>query len=144
IRATVTHEYPDARDLARAVRDHFGAASRLGAIQTAVTLVLLTDVVFFLGLRALGLKLVGITFLYPLLFWLLVLQYQWAVLVEQRSPATAVVKKSVLLALDNFGFTLLLGLATAAITLICLSTRIGFPLLWAGTLGFLQTAATRE
>ena len=52
--------------------------------------------------------------------------------------------KSALLALDNPAFSVRLGLTAAAITLVCLAVRIGLPLLWAGTLAFLHTAATRE
>jgi uncharacterized membrane protein YesL len=143
VRDVVAHEHPEWRDLIAHARAHFARAVRLGAVQVIVTLILVTDVLFFMAQPAAGLKLAGFLFLYPLLFWLLCQQYQWPLLVEQRPAVWSTVKKSALLVLDNLGFSLVLGLTAGAITVACLMVRVGLPLLWAGSLAFLYTHATR-
>src|SRR6185436_11151761 len=85
----------------------------------------------------------GLLFLYPLLFWLLAMSYQWPLLAEQRQGAWSAVRKSALLVLDNPGRTLILGLLSALFSVVCTVTMVAVPLLWAGTLVFIQTEATR-
>jgi uncharacterized membrane protein len=104
---------------------------------------LVTDVFFFSAQPAPGLKLIGILFLYPLLFWLLALPYQWPLLAEQRQGAWPAIKKSALLVLDNPGFVLLHAVVAALFSVACLAAMVGVPLLWVGTLAFLHTEATR-
>jgi uncharacterized membrane protein YesL len=143
VRDLLAHEHPVWRDLPGLVRAHWASAVRLGTVQAALTIILATDFVFFLSRSAFGLKLVGLLFLYPLLFWLLAQQYQWPLLVEQRQGAWSAIKKSSLLTLDNPGFTLVLGLLTGAVSVLCVAAMVGLPLLWVGTIAFLHTEATR-
>jgi uncharacterized membrane protein YesL len=144
VRDIVAHEHPVWTDVGSRIREVLQPAVRLGLIQAGVTLLLATDAFFFLVQPALGVKVVGLLFLYPLLFWLLAVQYQWPLLVEQRQGAWLAIKKSVLLTLDNPGRTLLFGLAGFVVSLLCAGSMVGVPLVWAGTLAFLQTEATRS
>jgi uncharacterized membrane protein YesL len=143
VRELVAHEHPVWTDLGRHIREAHGASARLALVQAVLTPLLATDAFFFLSQRALGAKVTGLLFLYPLLFWLLALAYQWPLLAEQRQGAWSAVKKSALLVLDNPGRTLLLGLLGALFSVVCAGTLVALPLLWAGTLAFVQTEATR-
>jgi uncharacterized membrane protein YesL len=143
VREIVAHEHPVWTDLGPRIRAEYAPAVRLGMIQAALTALLATDAFFFLSQGALGAKVVGLLFIYPLMFWLLAVQYQWALLVEQRLGACSAVKKSALLVLDNPSRTLLLGMLSGALTLLCVGTVVGLLLVWAGTVAFLQTEATR-
>jgi hypothetical protein len=155
VRLIVAREDPAPADLFREARRLARSGMALAAAQAVVGQILLVDLLFFVSLPVPVLRWVGMLFFYPLLFWGLMIQYQWPLLaeiVEERSPSvsrplTAVltaVKKSALLALDNLAFSLGLWVCGLLWTLVCGVTAIGAVLLWAGSLAFLHTVALRE
>jgi uncharacterized membrane protein YesL len=117
----------------------------LAALQVAVSLVLAMDACFFLGQSPLLLRLVGMLFAYPLLFWWGASLLQWPLAVERAEDSMRnVIKKSFLLLLDNLGYLSSLAVVLLALTFLCAVTRIGLMLAWMGVGAFLQTAAFRE
>jgi uncharacterized membrane protein YesL len=118
----------------------------LAAVQVAVGLILTVDALYFIGQASRLMHLIGIAFLYPLFFWLGAVLIQWPLAVERPAePLLLILKKSLLLFLDNLGYMTLIGGTVAAITVLCVSVRmVGLVLAWAGTLAFVQTAALRE
>jgi hypothetical protein len=103
------------------------------------------DAVYFLGQTSLAMRVVGVAFLYPLLFWCGAALLQWPLAAERPGdPVPLIVKKSLLLLLDNLGYMALASTAVLALTALCFATRVGLTLAWAGLLAFLQTAALRE
>jgi len=141
-----TRQEPEILDVAWGFRNALGRSIRLALAQSGVAAVLAANAAFYLYLAGSipGVIVAGLLFLYALLFWSCALLYQWPLLVEEEIPVRALVKKSLLLVLDNPGFTLLLALTLAALTLLLWATAVGGVLVWAGAAAFLQTQATRE
>jgi hypothetical protein len=150
VRQIVAREDPGFADLFREARRRWRSGLAMGAVQSGVALVLIVDLVFFATLPIAGLRLVSVLFGYALIFWGLMALYQWPLLVDDEAGGGApprvrsVVRKSALLVLDNLPLSLALGLVALLFTIGCLLTGVGFVLLWAGTLAFLQTVALRE
>jgi hypothetical protein len=144
-RRLLGHEDPRWWELLTAVPRLWRRGLALAGLQVTVTLVLVVDAVYFLGQSSMLLRVVGVIFLYPLLFWCGAALLQWPLAAERPDdPVSLVVKKSLLLLLDNLGFMTVAAAALGALTALCFLTRIGLTLAWAGTMVFLQTAALRE
>jgi uncharacterized membrane protein YesL len=136
---------PEVFDLAWGVLSAGPRCVALGLIQVTATAVLLSNGYFYAQSGQPVLVVVGGVFGYLLVFWGAMAQYQWGLLVEQETlPVRRVVVKSALMALDNLGFTLGLGLVVVLFTVVCWLTVIGGALLWAGASAILLTQATRE
>ncbi len=138
------HDDPYWWELLSSVGREWQRGLSLAALQVTVSVVLLMDALFFFGQERFGWRLVGLLFLYPLLFWLGAMLLQWPLAVERDGPVREVVKKSLLLLLDNLGFVVVMALALAGFTLLCRFTLIGLVLAWAGTAAMIGTAAVRE
>jgi hypothetical protein len=117
----------------------------LAGMQVTVSLVLGMDACFFLSQAPLLLRLVGMLFVYPLLFWWGASLLQWPLAAERPIDSLrTIIKKSFLLLLDNLGFLSALAVALLLWTVVCGVTRIGLVLAWVGVGAFLQTAAFRH
>ena len=78
-----------------------------------------------------------------LLLWGLSAVYHFPVLVEQRPGALKVLKRGVLLMLDNIAFTAGVFFVIILLTCFCTITLLGLPLLYVGMASILQTRALR-
>jgi hypothetical protein len=117
----------------------------LALVQGVVTLVLIVDAGFFLAQEKALWRPVGMLFLYPLLFWWISGLLQWPLAMQRvEEPIWQVIKKSALLLIDNLAFVAMLAVILTLLLAICLVTRIGLVLAWAGVLAFIQTAALLE
>jgi len=108
-----------------------------------VTLLIVVNSWFYLTRGVLALKLLGILFAYVLLLWGLSAVYHFPVLVEQRPGALKVLKRGVLLMLDNIAFTAGVFFVIILLTCFCTITLLGLPLLYVGMASILQTRALR-
>jgi uncharacterized membrane protein YesL len=135
---------PELFDLAWGFRGGFGRSVGLGAWQALGAVVLAGNCYFYLLQRGPVLVVIGAVFGYLLGYWLLACLYQWPLLVEQELSPPAAIKKSALLVLDNFPYTLGLGLVVALLTVLCWVTVLGGVLFWAGTAAMFLTQGTRE
>jgi len=135
---------PELFDLAWGFRSGFRRALGLGALQAFGVLLLAGNCYFYLAQRLPVLVVVGAAFGYLLAFWGLACLYQWPLLVEQELTPLAAAKKSALLVLDNFLFTLAVGVVVLLLTVVCWATVLGGALLWAGMTAMLLTQLTRE
>jgi hypothetical protein len=148
VRRLVTQDDPSWCEIWSAVGRLWRRGLTLAAIQIGATVVMCVDGAFFLSQRSTMLRLCGIAFVYPLLFWWGACLLQWPLAVERPDDAPwLVIKKSFLLVLDNLTYCCLFGSTVLLITLACVSTQLGtvaLVLAWAGTLAFLQTAIFRE
>lgn len=143
-RNAATRQEPELFDLAWGFRGGFRRALGLGSLQALGVLLLAGNCYFYLLQRLPVLVVVGAAFGYLLAFWGLASLYQWPLLVEQELTPVAAVKKSALLVLDNFFFTLAVGVMALLLTAICWVTMLGGVLLWAGMTAMLLTQVTRE
>ncbi len=145
VRRLLIHDDPRWWELLSAVPRLWRRGLDLAALQVLVLIVLAVDAFYFLGQSSLLLRVVGVAFLYPLLFWCGAALLQWPLAAERPGdPVTLIVKKSLLLLLDNLGYLVAVTTAVLALSALCFATRIGLTLAWAGVLAFVQTAALRE
>lgn len=144
VRLIVAREDPAPADLFLQARRHAGAGAGLAALQAGVGLLLFVDLLFFAASPLVLLKVAAVLCAYALLLWGLMLPYQWPLLVEGAGPPLKVVKKSFLLVLDNFPFSVDIALGSLLFTFLCAATTVGLVLLWPGVLAFLHTVALRE
>lgn len=135
---------PELFDLAWGFRGGFGRAVGLGSLQALGAVVLAGNCYFYLLQCWPVLVVVGAVFGYLLGFWLLACLYQWPLLIEQDLSPPAAIKKSALLVLDNFPYTLGLGVLVALLTALCWATVLGGVVLWTGAAAMFLTQATRE
>jgi hypothetical protein len=147
VRRLALHDEPAWRELTAALAALWPRGLWLAALQVGSTVVMFVDGVFFMSQRASVLRLCGVAFVYPLLFWWGSCLLQWPLAVERPEDSLwVVVKKSFLLFLDNLTFVCLFG-TLVLLTVLSLKTRVGLlavSLVGAGTFAFLQTALLRE
>lgn len=135
---------PEVFDLAGGFHAALGTSLGLGALQGMGVLLLAGNAAFYLSGRHPVGVVIGASFGYMLAFWLLACLYQWPLLAEQELTPLRAVKKSALLVLDNFPYTLGLALVLGVISLGLWLSVIGGVLLWGGVTAMLLTHATRE
>ena len=143
-RNAAARQEPELFDLAWGFRCALRSSLGLGALQALGTVVLAGNCYFYLAQRHPVAVVIGAVFAYVLAFWLLACCYQWPLLVEQELTPLRAVKKSALLALDNFPFTLGLALVITLLSLLLWATVLGGVMLWPGLIAMLLTQATRE
>lgn len=142
VRKIVAREDPALGDLFRLAGRHAREGVGLAVIQAGVTGLLVVDLLFFAGASG-ALRWLAVPLVYLLLFWLLMLPFQWPLAAEGAGTPPVVIRKSALLLLDNFPFALGVGALTLLFTLLCAASTIGLVLLWPGVLAFYHTLATR-
>ena len=140
---------PEVLDLLWGFRSALRPSLALGALHFGGVTLLAGNAAFYFTQRGFVPVLLGTVFAYTLGFWLLMMGYQWPLLVGQEDDAPAprvrtALRKSVLLLLDNTPFTLVTAGAALLLSLVVWLTMVGGVLLWAGALAMLQTHATRE
>lgn len=143
-RNAASRQEPELFDLAWGFRHALGRSLRLAAVQAAVTVVLVANAGFYLGQRYPVLTVLGAIFGYVLCFWAMAMLYQWPLLAEQEIPVRSLLKKSALLVLDNFPYSLLLGILLLVLTVLLWGFVIPGVILWGGLSAMLLTQATRE
>ncbi|MEN6371516.1 MAG: hypothetical protein ABFD64_05825 [Armatimonadota bacterium] len=152
----VYHNDPGLGDILTGARELFLPSLSLALIDIAVISMLVIDALFFMGVFGplkgkgnLGFSLAGILFLYLLVTWLMTVLYQLPVLAAQkpmgqRKGAVAAIKKSLLLAAHNPGFTIGLFVVILGFSILCAVSAFGMLILFAGTVSILLTHALRE
>jgi uncharacterized membrane protein YesL len=144
-RNVAARQEPDLFDLGWGYRAALGRSLRLAGVQMLVGMVLAGDALFFLTRGQPVVVGLGAIFGYLCLFWCLMSLYAWPLLAEDETGRVrSVLRKSALLVLDNFPYTLLLALFLLVLSVLLWGTVIGGAILWAGSMAMFQTQATRE
>lgn len=153
-RAMFLHDDPHPFDVARGMRRLARPAWALGYLQTLVNTILISDLGWLLTRPETAMKLFGIVVLYVLLFWSMMMTYQWPLLVEQEAPVPTLIRRSFLLAAANPFYTLGITLLIAFLLLGPIAIFFAFSfgpvvlvpvsLLWGMLICGLQTSATLE
>ena len=149
-RNVAAREDHDLLDCLWGVRQAWGRSSAIAAAQALGFIVLIANVLFYLYLslspneRARPWATVlWILFAYVLLFWQLCTLYQWPLLAEQNRSVADTLKKSFLLAIDNFFYSAVVALAGAVLGIVLAITGIGAVLIATGWFVLLHTQAMR-
>lgn len=143
-RSAAARAEPELFELAWGFTHAPGRAVALSTVQWGGAALLAVNAGFYLALRHLLALALGTLFLYTLGFWLLMCCYQWALVVEQDLGLRATLRKSALLVLDNFGYTLGLTLVLALLSALLWLLVLPGVLLWAGAVTLILTQAVRE
>ena len=142
-RTIVIRDDPSLLDLLWGARKLFVPSMTLAFAQLIVTAMIVANAWFYLTHGGILLRMLGVVFLYILLVWALSATYHYPLLIEQRPGVLKILKRGLLLAMDNVAFTA--GVFFVIILLTCFSgvTLLGLPLLYMGVLSILQTRALR-
>lgn len=152
-RAMFTRDDPHVLDILRGAVKYVRPAMALGYTQILVTTVLLCDITFLLNRPGAVFKVMAVLLGYFLLFWAMMLSYQWPLLIEQRKPLKTTLIRSFLLAAHNPLYTLaitLFILAFVGLPVYCFhfpsgpAALIPVSLLWTILIGTIHTSATLE
>lgn len=148
------HGDPGLGDIWSGARELLRPSLGLALINIGVITMLVVDAIFFMGLfgpfkGSLISSLVGILFLYLLAAWMMTALYHLPVLVAQRpmgqrEGAVAAIRKSLLLAAHNPGFTFGFFVVILGFGILCAASVFGMLILFAGTVSVLLTHALRE
>ncbi|HUV03733.1 MAG TPA: hypothetical protein VMX94_01345 [Armatimonadota bacterium] len=139
----VTRDDPSLLDALSGFKDYLKASWALGLAQMFVTLLIVANAWFYLTRGAFVLKLLGILFVYLLLLWALSAVYHFPLLIEQRPGALKILRRGILLMLDNVAFTGGVFFVIILLTCFCAITLLGLPLLYVGMVSIVQTRALR-
>jgi uncharacterized membrane protein YesL len=142
-RMMLTHDSPTVKDFFLGVRDHFSGAIGLGFAQVSITAILVVSVWFYRHFTQVILR--GLAFLSVdlLLFWAMSCIYHFPLLVEQRLSAYKIIKKSALLVIGGFAFTVGIFFVIILLTYLSVLSRILLPLIYLGMVSILGTLALR-
>ncbi|MEN6520630.1 MAG: hypothetical protein ABFD46_05700 [Armatimonadota bacterium] len=152
----VYHDDPGLGDILTGARELFLASLSLALIDIVVISMLVIDAMFFMGMfgplkgkENLVFFLAGILFIYLLVAWLMTVLYQLPVLASQkpmcqREGAAAAIRKSLILAAHNPGFTIGFFVVILGFGILCAVSVFGMLILFAGTVSMLLTHALRE
>jgi len=154
-RAMFRHDDPHPFDILRGARRLARPAWALGYLQTLVLTVLVSDLAFLMLRPETFLKFAGIIAGYGLLFWAMMMTYQWPLLVEQGTPLGLTVRRSFLLAALNpfytLAVTLLVGFLLLGPILLFFSNAsagmvamVVVSLFWGTLIPAIHTSATLE
>ncbi len=142
-RKIITRDDPSPLDLFRGAKQFLTAGWALALGQVIVTMLILANALFYVTRDSLWIKGVGVLFIYAGFLWMLTVLYHYPILIEQRPGTVKTLKRALLLALDNPGFTVGLFFAIILLACFCLVTLLGLPLLYMGVASIVQTRALR-
>ena len=151
---SVYGDHPAPAETLTGIKTLLGPAVKLFAVDMAITIVLVGDFVFFAGIylatRNLLMMAPAVLFLYMSLFWLITALYHLPLLPAQLEAESGtgpfvIIRKSILLAVDNLGFTVGLFVVILGFAIICaVPAFVGMAVLFLGALAFILTHALRE
>lgn len=149
-----TRDDPHFFDIWRGAVTHVRSAWALAYTQALVITILVSDLVFLLRKSGAPTKILAVLVSYVLLFWLMMMVYQWPLLVEQRKSLKTTLVRSALLAAHNPMYTFIF--TTLALLLLALPLYVFFhyqwgpaslvpvSLMWSILIASLHTSATLE
>lgn len=153
-RGMFLHDDPHLFDIGRGLRRLARQAWGLAYLQTLVNTILVSDVLWLLARPETFLKVFGIVVAYALLFWSMMMTYQWPLLVEQEARLSVILRRSFLLSAANpfytLGITLLVMFLLLAPIVFFFAFSFGpiilvpVSLLWGLLIASLQMVATLE
>lgn len=109
-------------------RRYFGLSWAVAATDAVLGGLLVANCLFYLTRSSAAFKLIGIIWIYGLVFWLCLQWYLWPLMVEQEKKKLLLFyRNSALLVLDNLGFSM--SLAVVMLIFVALSFLLGLPAL---------------
>ena len=137
---------PAVTDILAGARRLLVPAWKLAVTQIVFSTVAVTDVVFFYSMfiaaRNFAFVIFGAIALYALIFWAMMVLYQWPLLAEQRPPTFRLIYRSFLFVADNLFFTTVVFFVIICLTILCIGP--GVALLYMGAAAVTSTTALRE
>lgn len=122
-------------------RKHYRTSVKLTLALVIIFVILRVDLQFFLTNDIPWMQYVSVVWIYLTLFWLLMIQYVYPVMVRKERSLLDTLKVSALLALDNIVVSLMVFVTGLLVLFLCILTQIPALLFMAGTLSFLHVTA---
>ncbi len=123
---------------------HYKKAALVTAVMGVILGILVIDVLFFLQLGNRIMQFVGVIWMYLILFWLMMLQYVYSLIVRKGPSVWETLKMSALLALDNVVATFVVLFFVLLTAVASYFLRVPMMLFMIGTIGFIHAAAYSE
>lgn len=139
--SVVQGDYVAFRDFFTAFRRHYKRAAGLAAALLALLAILVIDLQFFMSSKIPWMQYLSVLWIYFIIFWALMAQFAYAVLVRQERSVLQTLKVSALLALDNIVASLIVAIVGALVVAISFWMRVPLMLFLGGTLAFLHCTA---
>jgi hypothetical protein len=152
VHKAVSHEHPALSDTWLGIRRSLGPAIKLFVVDLGITAMLVGDSVFFALMIRRGPIMVvpAVLCFYLTIAWLMMAMYHLPLFMAQERMESGqgplvILKKSLLLVVDNPGFTVGIFIVIIAITLVCaIPLFIGIAVLHLGVTAFVLAHALRE
>lgn len=122
----------------------FARGALLVLLNVLVAVILVVDLIWVLNSSHLAVRLLAGVFVYFIAFWLLVVQYVFPFLVEQNIGVIQVMKRAVLVAVDNLLVSALLAGAVVFLGVFSILTTAPFLLLFVSLAALIQNFALVE
>ncbi len=122
----------------------FSRGALLVLVNALIAVILVVDLIWVLNSDHLIVRLLAGVFVYFILFWLLFIQYVFPLLVEQNIGVVRVMKRAVLVAVDNLGMSFMLAGAVALLGVFSVLTTAPFLLLFVSVAALIQNFALVE
>ena len=126
------------------LKKHYKRSVRVTAAMGILLAILVVDLLYFLQLQFGFLQLVSVLWMYLILFWLMMMQYVYPLLVRREVGTWEILKMGALLAMDNIVATLIVGLFSVIVVVASYYLRVPLMLLMVGVIAFLHNAALDE
>lgn len=123
---------------------HYKKAALVTAVMGAILGVLVIDVLFFLQLGNRIMQFVGMVWVYLIIFWLMMVQYVYPLVVRKDRSVWETIKMAALLVLDNVVATLVVVIFATLTAVASYFLRVPMMLFMVGTIGFIHIAAFTE
>jgi uncharacterized membrane protein YesL len=153
-----SHDEVGYGDLWHGAKRYYSVAIKLGAVQALITTILQVNIWFYLLWKSPVAIVALVLSLYAVWLWLMMLLYQYPLLVAQESGvfdepqegtyakrgAFAILRRSFFLALGNPFYSSTVLIAVLLLTLLTLVTAVLFVAVWGGLVLFIATSTTRS
>lgn len=134
----VTENTFNMRELWRAFRVHYKSAAKATAVMLVILVVLLIDVAWFMQYKSGFIRWLGYFWWYLVILWGLMGIYVFPFIVYKPILTRDVLKKAVLMALDNLVISIFAMALTGGVIYICIRLRAPLVFLMAGFISLLH------
>jgi len=134
------------KDFFNGIINYFKRGLSAFVFTTGIYIILVIDLIFFVqkGRENVIFLIIGILFIYLILFFSMMQIYFWGLLtVQKEERLMVIIKRSFLLTMDNIIFIFLLLLFLIILTVVLTITGVGLPLLFLVITGLLICNGTR-
>lgn len=133
-----------AREIFQRFAKYYLPAAKTTALMTILLGILVVDLIFFITREVAWMQFVGVIWVYFIIFWLLMGQYIFPLIVRREPKTWETLKLAALLALDNLVATFVAALIGLLVTVLSGVLQVPILLFFGGILAFLHSVTLDE